>query len=70
MERVGEGLTTMEEVERVVPFARIADVTCAACDRELSGAVVFCPFCGSQRPGLEPLKPLGKRSMGFQLVNS
>jgi type IV pilus assembly protein PilB len=70
VDRVVEGLTTLEEVQRVVPFEKISAVICGACGRELSGVAVFCPFCGCQRPGLQPMKPLGKRSTRRQLVNS
>jgi type IV pilus assembly protein PilB len=70
VERVAEGLTTLEEVQRVVPFEKISAVTCAGCGRELPEMFVFCPFCGSQRPGLQPMKPLRAREPGHQLVNS
>jgi hypothetical protein len=70
IDRVAEGLTTLEEVQRVVPFEKISGVNCAGCDRELSAMFVFCPFCGSQRPGLQPLEPLRTRLMAQQLVNS
>ena len=70
IDRVAEGLTTLEEVQRVVPFEKISGVNCAGCDRELSAMFVFCPFCGSQRPGLQAMEPLRTRLMAQQLVNS
>ncbi len=70
IDRVAEGLTTLEEVQRVVPFEKVSAVNCAGCDRELSGMFVFCPFCGSQRPGLQAMEPLRPRLTARQLVNS
>jgi type IV pilus assembly protein PilB len=49
--RVREGLTTLEEVQRVVPFEQTATTACAACGRELSAAFTFCPHCGEKRVG-------------------
>ena len=69
LDRVNQGLTTLDEVQRVVPFERMATITCAECERELSGTFVFCPYCGNQRPGLQPLKRLGA-SLRQQLVSS
>jgi general secretion pathway protein E len=47
MEQVGAGITTMGEVERVVPVERVKSLTCAACQRNLSGNFLFCPYCGA-----------------------
>jgi len=51
LQQVYQGLTTLEEVQRVVPFEQIAAVTCAACSKELSPAFSFCPYCGEKREG-------------------
>ncbi|HEV1993785.1 MAG TPA: GspE/PulE family protein [Candidatus Acidoferrum sp.] len=53
LEHVRDGLTTMEEVLRVVPIERTTTTTlkCEACQRELAGASLFCPFCGAKGPG-------------------
>jgi type II secretory ATPase GspE/PulE/Tfp pilus assembly ATPase PilB-like protein len=53
LERVRAGLTTLDEVQRVVPFEAIRAVHCAACQRELSPAFRFCPYCGERRSGIE-----------------
>ena len=47
---IGEGLTTLEEVQRVVPLsgAREADV-CGSCFREMVPQFNFCPYCGRKR---------------------
>ena len=70
VDRVAEGLTTLDEVQRVVPFEKVSAVNCAGCDRELSGIFVFCPFCGSQRPGLQAMEPLRPRLTARQLVSA
>jgi len=57
LERVREGLTTLDEVLRVVPFEPIHATYCANCHRELSAAFLFCPFCGEKRGGAEPAHP-------------
>jgi type IV pilus assembly protein PilB len=46
LDRVREGLTTLEEALRVVPFEPIRTTTCASCHKDLSPAFVFCPYCG------------------------
>lgn len=49
LEHVLEGLTTLEEVQRVVPMEQVVTGTCSSCFRELSPAFVFCPYCGEKR---------------------
>jgi type IV pilus assembly protein PilB len=59
LEHVREGLTTLEEVQRVVPFAPVNTISCISCGRELSPAFLFCPHCGTKRDGAKSVK--GKR---------
>jgi len=49
LDRVTEGITTLDEILRVVPFEPIHAALCASCHRELSPAFGFCPFCGEKR---------------------
>ena len=49
LDLVRDGLTTLEEVQRVVPFGQISHEACASCGRELSASFTFCPFCGTKR---------------------
>src|SRR5215467_2624492 len=49
LEHMLQGLTTLEEVQRVVPFEEVATVICASCSRELSPSFAFCPYCGEKR---------------------
>jgi type IV pilus assembly protein PilB len=57
LEHALQGLTSLEEVRRVVPLEPITALTCLACQRELSPAFLFCPFCGDRRASIEPLRP-------------
>jgi type IV pilus assembly protein PilB len=53
LEHVLHGLTTLEEVQRVVPLERVAAVNCASCLREVSPTFAFCPYCGERRVAQE-----------------
>lgn len=61
LERVKEGLTTIDEVSRVIPFERIPSLICDHCHRELQPSFSYCPYCGSPRatsenPGAETVE--------------
>jgi type IV pilus assembly protein PilB len=45
--KVKQGITTMEEVLRVVPFDNAVSVRCRNCGRALAPAFLFCPYCGA-----------------------
>jgi len=49
LDLVRDGLTTLEEVQRVVAFNHISSEACESCARELSPTFAFCPFCGLKR---------------------
>lgn len=51
LDRVKEGLTTIEEVSRVIPFERIASLLCEHCHREMQPSFAYCPYCGTPREG-------------------
>jgi type IV pilus assembly protein PilB len=51
LDRVQEGLTTLDEVQRVVPIEQSPTTNCPSCRRVLSGSYVFCPHCGEKTPG-------------------
>jgi len=56
LEHAQQGLTSLEEVRRVVPIEQTAAFSCSSCQRELSPAFAFCPFCGQRRIAPEPLR--------------
>jgi type IV pilus assembly protein PilB len=51
LDRVCQGLTTLDEVHRVVPFEKIHATYCGSCNHELAPAFTYCPYCGEKRPG-------------------
>lgn len=58
LERVLQGLTTLEEVQRVVPLEQVSALHCSSCFRELSPSFAFCPYCGEKRTIREAAPPL------------
>jgi type IV pilus assembly protein PilB len=55
------GITTLEEIRRVVPFETEASLECAACGYELLPAFHSCPFCGA-KGGAEVVAPPAESS--------
>ena len=45
--RIGE--TSLEEVFRVFTFETVPFFRCVLCHRDIGGAVLFCPYCGTDR---------------------
>jgi type IV pilus assembly protein PilB len=65
LERVREGVTTIEEVLRVIPVEPIASSCCQTCGTDISSSFLFCPFCGAKAPNPAAAKPR-KRSLAGQ----
>jgi hypothetical protein len=57
LERIKEGLTTLDEVLRVVPIEYSAPVMCESCQRELAGSYAYCPHCGERPHAKEMASP-------------
>jgi type IV pilus assembly protein PilB len=51
LEKVSAGLTSLEEVFRVIPFNADVPSACRACKRHLSPDFLLCPYCGADRLG-------------------
>jgi type IV pilus assembly protein PilB len=66
---VSEGLTTLSEVQRVVPFENASAIYCSHCRRELAAAFVFCPYCATKRLGRESLRPLAEPVLEHEAVS-
>ncbi len=47
LDKVMRGITTLDEVLRVVPFENLATQRCAKCEKVLTPAFQFCPYCGT-----------------------
>jgi len=53
LEKLQAGVTTLEEILRVVPMEALATSGCERCGNELPPAYRFCPYCGTGRgPGV------------------
>ena len=49
LEKVKDGLTSLEEVQRVVPWDAIKAQRCQSCLKEIMATFVYCPSCGASR---------------------
>jgi type IV pilus assembly protein PilB len=47
LEKVKQGITTLDEVLRVVPFESVAAQRCRNCGKPLAPSFLFCPYCGA-----------------------
>lgn len=64
LEKVKQGLTTLEEVLRVVPFENIQAQRCRSCGKALAPSFLFCPYCGAGTGQVSTVArmPLSRRS--------
>ena len=46
LEKLNAGVTSLDEVQRVVPWERVKLERCYSCTKEVSANFVFCPYCG------------------------
>ena len=52
LEKLHAGVTTLEEIIRVVPMEAVDTSSCEHCGHELPPTYRFCPYCGTRRgPG-------------------
>jgi type IV pilus assembly protein PilB len=49
LEKVRAGLTSLEEIFRVVPFDSGVATRCQSCKRPLAPDFLLCPYCGAER---------------------
>jgi type IV pilus assembly protein PilB len=69
LEHILQGLTTLEEVQRVVPLEQVSAAHCSSCLRELSSSFVFCPYCGEKRAIQEVPSPPPQQTVELGVVN-
>ncbi|MFQ5456427.1 MAG: ATPase, T2SS/T4P/T4SS family [Nitrospirota bacterium] len=48
--KVGEGITTVEEILRVIEIEKKGEYLCNQCGRHIETDFVVCPYCGSAAP--------------------
>jgi len=53
LEKVKAGLTSLEEVFRVIPFHSDVPAGCRVCKRHLNPDFLLCPYCGADRVGAQ-----------------
>ena len=53
LDKLKAGVTTLEEVLRVVPIEAASPSSCGRCGRDLLPSFRFCPYCGIQRESEE-----------------
>ncbi|MBZ5660271.1 MAG: Flp pilus assembly complex ATPase component TadA [Acidobacteriia bacterium] len=49
LDRVKDGLTSLDEILRVITFEEFSGARCSKCSRELAEMFLFCPYCGTKR---------------------
>ena len=69
LELIRDGLTTLEELQRVVRFAQLTPETCGSCGKEVSAAFTFCPHCGKKKSAREWEPPRKFRVARPEAVN-
>jgi rRNA maturation endonuclease Nob1 len=47
LQKVKAGITTLDEVLRVVPFEQASGLRCDHCHKTIATNFVFCPYCGT-----------------------
>jgi general secretion pathway protein E len=50
MEKLRSGMTTLEEILRVIRFENVSSLECVKCGDEILPTFRFCPYCGSRCP--------------------
>jgi type IV pilus assembly protein PilB len=60
LDLVHDGVTTLEEVQRVVTLSQSSTASCSACGRDLASSFAFCPYCGTKRDAWGLRSPQGR----------
>jgi type II secretory ATPase GspE/PulE/Tfp pilus assembly ATPase PilB-like protein len=64
LEKVKVGITSLEEVLRVVPFEQAAIQRCRNCGKSLAPTFLFCPYCGAGTRQVSA--PMNVRTLGAE----
>jgi type IV pilus assembly protein PilB len=54
LDKVNIGVTTYDEILRIVPFEFVVRCLCTACGQQLHTSFQYCPFCGERRSANNP----------------
>ncbi|HKV24417.1 MAG TPA: ATPase, T2SS/T4P/T4SS family [Candidatus Acidoferrum sp.] len=69
LDLVRNGLTTFEEVQRVVALSHTSVESCGSCARELSPHFAFCPYCGVKRHSWHLQMPASRNVPKREAIN-
>jgi type IV pilus assembly protein PilB len=70
MSKVRMGLTTIEEISRVVGFAEDTSIRCTSCSKVLPADFRYCSGCGSTVPSASDRQQLSLTSHGMAVQSS
>jgi hypothetical protein len=56
LEKIQSGQSTLEEIQRVVPWDTIRFQYCRSCQKEVQAGSRYCPSCGAKRQNETPAK--------------
>ena len=48
IEKLHAGLTTLEEILRVVPIETVSNLSCTKCRQTILPSFKLCPYCGTR----------------------
>jgi uncharacterized OB-fold protein len=49
LDKYQSGVTTLEEMTRIIPMDAVAASGCQRCGHDLPAEYRFCPYCGTRR---------------------
>jgi type IV pilus assembly protein PilB len=58
LDKIRSGITTFDEIMRVVAFDDSKPELCQRCNRELAPAFLYCPYCSARRVAVAPAGPV------------
>jgi type IV pilus assembly protein PilB len=57
LEKLQLGLTSLDEIQRVVPLEPLPPAQCRGCGHEILPTYLFCPFCGTKHKSARTISP-------------
>jgi type IV pilus assembly protein PilB len=66
VDKLSQGLTTMEEILRVVPVETLSRDECSECSQPILPIFKYCPHCGTKNPARANAPALGSRNSALQ----
>jgi type IV pilus assembly protein PilB len=64
-EKLSQGLTTMEEIMRVVPVENVSRDACSECSQPILPVFKYCPYCGTKNPARAAAPSFTSRNTAF-----